>query len=204
MTRHIIAHCRTAVKPPRTDEPNGMVEDQLRGILAGWLQAGMDRLGLNPTELARQTGVSRDTIYRMLGKDTRASDETVRDLATVIGPPPDLIGQSRTAEKGPSSPGEPSKPGGPSPVRGPGRRTADQEAARKAVELEAAKMQRDAARLEVLAERFRAYRRAGKTPSPDILGEWEEIARANSLDEVPELGSPASPPPGPEAGHGPA
>lgn len=167
------------------------------------LLEAMDRRRVRPGELALALGVGGVTVSRWR-KGECPDDLRLPALAAHLQVPEEWLkgggGALPDWERRVLPQAAPEVTAG----RSPGRRTTDQEAARKAVELEAAKMQRDAARLEVLAQRFRAYRRAGKTPSPDILGEWEEIARANSLDEVPELGSPATPPPDPGAGPDPA
>lgn len=75
--------------------------------------------------------------------------------------------------------------------RGPGRRQED-------VELRAAGLRKDSARLDFLLGQIRAYRAIGRPVSPEILAEWEAIATANQLAEhdTPAPG----PPPGP-AGH---
>lgn len=76
--------------------------------------------------------------------------------------------------------------------RGPGRRQED-------VELRASALRKDAARLDAILKLIRTYREMGRPASPDVLEEWEAIARANSLPENP----PAGPRPGPGADPGP-
>jgi transcriptional regulator with XRE-family HTH domain len=78
---------------------------------------------------------------------------------------------------------------------GPGRRRED-------IELRAAGMRKDAARLDVLLRLIQAYRDAGRPASPEILAEWLEIAAANHHDES-EPGDGPTPPAAAPGGPGP-
>ena len=73
--------------------------------------------------------------------------------------------------------------------RTPGRRQED-------VELRAAAIRKDAARLDVIARLIRAYRDAGKAPGVGTLDEWLDILAASRGRPSPPAGSspPGEPP----------
>lgn len=104
----------------------------------------MAQAGLTPTTLSRQSKVSRDTIYRILAKETGAGEETLAKLSEAIGRPlPDL----RTASDAPGSPAEPRS-----------GEIAALEALRR--------------RLGFLRQQLEAYRAIGQSPGPEVLAEW--------------------------------
>jgi hypothetical protein len=64
---------------------------QVRVIIADWLGKGVPWAGIKQLHLARRSGVSRDTIYRILRCTTDAEDETLRKLSTALAwPLPEL------------------------------------------------------------------------------------------------------------------
>ncbi len=107
------------------------------------------------TDLARQSGVSRDTIYGILGKERSAEDDTLAKLSEAIGRPvPDLTVQSEA----PSSPVEPRK------EAGRGNPPSDLE-----------RLETLRRRLGFLRSQIEGYRALGQSPGPAVLAEWFEL-----------------------------
>lgn len=123
-----------------------MVSQALRLILAEWLRMGLQRRGMKQLTLARQSGVSRDTIYRILRAETDAEEHTLRKLSDALGLAlPELSGT--TPQEAPSSPAAARSLAGPTP-------------------------EALAARLAFLRDQFRAYQQLGQLPSQEVLAEW--------------------------------
>lgn len=65
--------------------------EQLRGLLALWVKEARERkYGENRTRMAEDTGVSRETLWKIETQQTDADEETVDKLSRKIGAPPVL------------------------------------------------------------------------------------------------------------------
>jgi antitoxin HicB len=57
----------------------------VKRVLAGEIQARMDKKGLGPTELARRMNTGRDVVYRLLDeKDTGVTLKTLSSVARAL------------------------------------------------------------------------------------------------------------------------
>lgn len=150
-----------------------MLNSALRAIVAAWLEEGMEAASVTVTELARQSGVSRQTIYGILARDRSAEDDTLRELSRVMGRPvPDLT----TAAEAPSSPQAPRSPSRPSPASG----TRPERAA-------------DRAQQEIFEEAQAKLLGRGLVPAEEAIGWLYRILKARS---IPPPGGEGPSPPG--------
>jgi transcriptional regulator with XRE-family HTH domain len=72
--------------------------------VARWLRLALDSArtrGLNQGDVAREAGVSQDTLYRLLrGEGAKATEETIRSLARAAGVPVPAIERSLSFSDG--------------------------------------------------------------------------------------------------------
>ncbi len=143
------------------------------------LTEAMDRRKVRPGELALSQAVGAGTVSRWRAGEC-PDDLRLPALATYLRVPEEWLKTGGGALPDWERVDVPQA----QPGRGPGRRLEDKERAIRA----------DVARLDVLLDRIKAYRDAGKAPSPEILSEWLAIMQANAIQPEPSAG-PAAPRP---------
>jgi transcriptional regulator with XRE-family HTH domain len=81
---NIIQRRYTPVKHRLTREGKRLLREQLREIVAAWLQAAMDAKGWDQTRTASEAGVSRVTVWNFLNKEVDATDDKLERLARAL------------------------------------------------------------------------------------------------------------------------
>ncbi len=87
MSCNSIAQRTTCVKSLLLIRGNQLEVNDLRDFYSTWLWDAMVARGLSQAELARQSGVSRETIWRILKDKTDADPETIDQLSSALNWP---------------------------------------------------------------------------------------------------------------------
>jgi transcriptional regulator with XRE-family HTH domain len=143
------------------------------------LREAMARRGVRPSQLARGLNVYAGTVSRWR-KGECPDDLRLPEIAAYLKVAQEWLKTGAgDMERREGEPGDPNA----QRAHSPGRRRED-------IELRSAGLRHAAGRLDVLLRLIQAYRDAGRPASPEILGEWLEIA---ALNASPDVTLPAGP-----------
>jgi transcriptional regulator with XRE-family HTH domain len=142
------------------------------------LREAMVRRRVRPSRMATDLQVRPQTVSRWRRGEC-PDDLRLPEIATYLRVALDWLKSGvGTFEPSGQAPGDPQA----QRVQSPGRRRED-------IELRSAAYRHAMGRLDVLLRLIQAYRDAGRPASPEILGEWLEIAALNaSADPSPPAG----------------